>query len=302
MDAPTETSITPSGAFSLVRSLSPLRHGPRDPSVRIDDHRVLRAVRTPSGPAAMAIEARSRQIVVRAWGPGADHALATAPDLLGARDDVADWEPARHGLVRELDRRFPGLRMIATGAVFDAAVPAVIEQKVTSREAHASWHRLVWSLGDPAPGPFRLRVPPTPEQLASTPYFTYHGFGIERRRADVIRRLASRAVRVEEASCLPSPLRRARLEAFPGVGPWTSAEVAAVAWADADAVSVGDYHVAPNVVYAFTGRRGGDDDAMLELLEPFRPHRGRVARLVMLSGIRPARRAPGRPLRDLRAI
>jgi 3-methyladenine DNA glycosylase/8-oxoguanine DNA glycosylase len=101
-------------------------------------------------------------------------------------------------------------------------------------------------------------------------------------------------VRVEEAITIG----RSRLEAFPGVGLWTSAKVAQVAWADADAVPVGDYHLAPMVVYAFTGKRGGDDDAMLELLEPFAPHRGRAARLIKMGLGGPPRRAPRARLRD----
>jgi 3-methyladenine DNA glycosylase/8-oxoguanine DNA glycosylase len=103
---------------------------------------------------------------------------------------------------------------------------------------------------------------------------------------------------VEEALALG----RSRLEAFAGVGEWTSAKVAQVAWADADAVPVGDYHLAPTVVYALTGKRGGDDDAMMELLEQFRPHRGRAARLLKMGASRPPPRAPKRRLRDLRGI
>jgi 3-methyladenine DNA glycosylase/8-oxoguanine DNA glycosylase len=96
-------------------------------------------------------------------------------------------------------------------------------------------------------------------------------------------------------------LGRSRLEAFAGVGMWTSAKVAQVAWADADAVAVGDYHLPKIVVYALTGKRGGDDDAMMELLEPFRPHRGRAARLLKFGGGRPARRAPRAALRSFEA-
>lgn len=190
--------------------------------------------------------------------------------------------------------------MIATSAVFEAAVPTVCEQRVTAREALRAWRRLVRAWGEPAPGPYGLLLPPAPETLAGMAYHRYHPFGLERRRTETIRALAARAVRLEEALELPLGDRRRRLEAFPGVGPWTSSEVAHVAWADADAVRVGDHHVAPCIVYAMTGHRGGDDDAMLELLEPFRPHRARAARLLMFSGIRPARRAPGLPLRDFR--
>jgi 3-methyladenine DNA glycosylase/8-oxoguanine DNA glycosylase len=241
--------------------------------------------------------ARGDEIVVNAWGAGAEWCVETAPDALGARDSLDGWEPARHRIVAELNRRYAGMRMLATHAVMEAAIPTVLEQKVTSEEAHEAWRAIVWRWGEPAPGPGRLRLPPSPRRLSGEPYWSYHGFGVERKRADVIRRLASRPRRVEEAFTIG----RARLEAFGGIGEWTSAKVAQVAWADADAVPVGDYHLGPAVVYALTGRRGGDDDAMLELLAPFAPHRGRAARLIKTGYGPPPRRAPRARLRDFAA-
>lgn len=187
--------------------------------------------------------------------------------------------------------------MAFTGAVFEAIVPTVLEQKITSEEAHEHWRRIVWKWGEPGPGPDVVRLPPSPSVLAGMPYYRFHPLGVESKRTDIIKRLASRVTRVEEAVSLG----RSRLEAFPGVGEWTSAKVAQVAWADADAVAVGDFHLAPLVVYAFTGKRGGDDDAMLELLEPFRPHRGRAARLLKFGAAGPPRRAPRARLRSFEA-
>lgn len=233
---------------------------------------------------------------VLAWGPGASWIMDHAPAMLGARDDLAGWEPDRHPVVAEAARRLAGLRIVASGAVLEAVVPSVLEQKIQSAEAHEIYRRMVWAWGERAPGPDGPRLPPSPRTLAGQPYHAYHRFGLERTRADVIRRLAARAPRVEEAASVG----RSRLEAFPGVGRWTSAEVAIVAWGDADAVSVGDFHLARVVVYALTGRDGGDDDAMLELLEPFRPHRGRAARLIENWTERPKRRAPRARIRDFR--
>jgi 3-methyladenine DNA glycosylase/8-oxoguanine DNA glycosylase len=87
------------------------------------------------------------------------------------------------------------------------------------------------------------------------------------------------------------------LERVPGVGQWTSAETVAVSHGDPDAVSVGDYHLKHLVVWHLTGRPRGSDEEMLELLEPFRPHRGRVIRLLETLGW-PPRFGPRMPLRS----
>jgi endonuclease III len=294
---PLETVVRPRLPIDVVRSLAALRHGPRDPSVRIRDGAVWRATRTPLGAATVSYESGGDGVMVHAWGPGAAWCIEHAGDVLGARDALDGWEPSRHPLVHELDRHWTALRFAATGAVFEAIVPTVLEQKITSEEAHEHWRRMVWKWGEPAPGPDIVRLPPSPEVLAAMPYYRFHPLGVESKRADIIRRVASRVPRLEEAVSLG----RSRLEAFPGIGAWTSAKVAQVAWADADAVAVGDYHLAPLVVYAFTGKRGGDDDAMLELLEPFRPHRGRAARLLKFGASGPPRRAPRARLRAFEA-
>jgi 3-methyladenine DNA glycosylase/8-oxoguanine DNA glycosylase len=78
----------------------------------------------------------------------------------------------------------------------------------------------------------------------------------------------------------------------PGIGPWTVAEVTRVAFGDPDAVSVGDYHIPSVVAWALAGERRADDARMLELLEPYRGQRGRVQRLLEVSGIFPPRHGP----------
>jgi 3-methyladenine DNA glycosylase/8-oxoguanine DNA glycosylase len=93
------------------------------------------------------------------------------------------------------------------------------------------------------------------------------------------------------------PSARRRLEAFPGVGPWTAAKVAQVALGDPDAVQVGDYHLPHTIAYALEGRVRSTDERMLELLEPYRGHRARVIRLIGVAGIVAPRFGPRMPLR-----
>jgi len=54
---------------------------------------------------------------------------------------------------------------------------------------------------------------------------------------------------------------------------------------DADAVSVGDPHLKNLVCWALAEEPSGTDDRMLELLEPYPGHRGRVCTLLLSSGI-----------------
>jgi 3-methyladenine DNA glycosylase/8-oxoguanine DNA glycosylase len=235
---------------------------------------------------------------VEGWGAGADWAVAHASRLCGEEDDDTGFHPV-HSLVSDLWRRHPGLRVPRTQAVFEALVPTVLGQLVTSEEARASYRALVVALGEAAPGPTRLTLPPSPQVLASTPYWTFHRFGIERRRAETIIRAARSVKRLEETLTMDIAGAYARLEAFPGVGRWTAAKVAGVALGDPDAVPVGDFHLPHLVGYLFDGTPRSTDERMLELLEPYRGHRGRVIRLLTLAGVTAPRFGPRKPLRDI---
>ncbi len=77
-----------------------------------------------------------------------------------------------------------------------------------------------------------------------------------------------------------------------GIGPWTAAEVLQRSNGAADALTTGDLNLPGRVGYALTGRRGVGDAEMLHLLAPYAGQRHRAARLILLSGRAPARRAP----------
>lgn len=291
------------GPLDLARTLAPLRRGYGDPTIRLADNRAWRATRTPEGPATLAIEIAGGALTAEAWGPGADRAVEEVAALVGLEDDRTGFAP-RHRIVAELDRRLRGLRMGRSGAVLESLVPAILEQKVTGEEARAAFRGLVRALGEPAPGPatFRLRLPPSPERLAALPYHDYHPFGVERRRAELIRKVAGRSGWFEAVVDLPLDEAYARLTALPGLGPWTAAEVALRALGDRDAVSVGDYNLPNLVTWALAGEARGDDARMLELLEPYRPQRARVVRLLEASGLRTPRFGPRRGPRRIESI
>ena len=295
MDPQVRTAFETSRPLDLFSTLAPIGFGP---SLRVDGADVWRATRTPEGPATVRLRHSRGTIDVEAWGPGAGWAAAQAPSLCGEHDDASGFQP-RHRLIADLHRRNPGLRLPRTGAVFEALVLAVLEQKVTTIQAKAAYRALVDSLGEPAPGPMRLEVPPSPEVLARTPYWTFHRFGVERRRAVVIIEAARSARRLEEITTMERAGAYRRLEAFGGVGPWTAAKVALVALGDSDAVEVGDYHLPHAVGFALEGTARSTDERMLELLDPYRGHRARVIRLLHVAGISAPRFGPHQPLRDI---
>ncbi len=281
--------------LDLARTLSPIGHGPE---IRLDGGEVWRATRTPEGPATIHIRRSGDRLEVEAWGVGAAWALDGVPLLCGESDDDSGFRPG-HPLLRDLHRRHRDMRLTRTRAVFEALVPAVLAQKVTTEEARASYRALVYALGEAAPGPASLVVPPSPRVLARTPYWAFHPFGIERRRAEVIIRAARSAGRLEEVVGMERAAAYRRLEAFGGVGPWTAAKVALVALGDSDAVPVGDYNLPHAVGYALEGTARSSDERMLELLAPYSGHRARVIRLILVAGLGAPRFGPRKPLRDI---
>jgi 3-methyladenine DNA glycosylase/8-oxoguanine DNA glycosylase len=255
-------------------------------------------MRTPEGPATLLLTGHGTTIEARAWGPGAAWAHEVAPELVGAADHPELLRPV-HPLLAELVRRLPGLRLTRTRRVMDALVPAILEQKVTSLEAQRSWRRIIRVWGSWAPGPGRLRLPPSAMELVARPYHHFHPFGVEARRADLIRRVARHAEQLEGLAGLDGDRARQRLRAMAGIGPWTAAEVTRVALGDPDAISLGDYHVPDVVAWALAGERRADDARMLELLEPYRGQRARVVRLIEAAGMRAPPRGPHLALRSI---
>ena len=67
-------------------------------------------------------------------------------------------------------------------------------------------------------------------------------------------------------------------------------------------MSIGDYHLPHQVSWALTGEPRGDDARMLELLEPYRGHRGRVIRLLEAGGVTAPRFGPRMSRQSIAAL
>ncbi len=307
----------------LAATLGPLGVGRGDPVQRLTPDGWWRASRTPEGPGTIHLRVVSLRrgggypaparpdlptgtravLEARAWGPGGGWLLERAPGMAGALDDVSSFDPSPHPVVMAAARLRPSLRMTRTPRVLERLVPTIFGQKVTGLEAKRSWVGLVRLAGEPAPGPAGsagMLLPPDPAWLAALADHEFHLLGVERRRARVVRTVAADADRLQNALQESPAALAARLSAIPGIGPWTVAEVVSVVAGDADAVSVGDFHLPNLVAWNLAGEPRGTDERMLELLAPWPGHRGRVVRLLEATGVAAPRYGPRLRPRSIR--
>jgi 3-methyladenine DNA glycosylase/8-oxoguanine DNA glycosylase len=298
-------TVTFAGVVSPGLSLFPLRRGPRDPCFHVgDDGAIWRTSLLGSGPVTARISrAAPNAVECTAWGSGAEEFLDALPVMLGSQDDASDFVPT-DPTVAAAHRRVPHLRLGRTDQVLEALIPAVIEQRVPGAESFRSWRLLVTKFGTPAPGPApaRMRVPPSADVWRHIPSWEFHRANVDPRRARTIVGCAQRASLLERLASRPATQARDALTSLPGVGVWTAAEVAQRAFGDADALSVGDYHIPKMIGWTLLGHPI-DDAGMIEVLEPMRPHRHRVVRLLEASGLaREPRRGARLPVQNIRAL
>jgi 3-methyladenine DNA glycosylase/8-oxoguanine DNA glycosylase len=276
-----ERRLTLSRPLSLRQTFGVLRNGAHDPCARFDAAGFWRATRTPDGPATMLLsDETDGHLRLRAWGDGAQWCADHLEDFAGERAvDLPIEDPFVEAIAHEL----PGLRIPRMHGLVELMIPVIIGQRVTTREAFGAYRRIVKVSSEPGPGPASAGVwlPPDPGALGGRPSWWFHRFGIERKRAEAVLRVCARRQAVERLTTLPVDEARKLLLTVPGIGLWTAGIVGLYGLGDHDSVIVGDYHFPNHVSWALAGEARGDDKRMLELLEPYRPQRGRVLRLLI---------------------
>ena len=295
-----ERTLTFPGPVSPGHTLAPHRRGPGDPCLRIDpDGTIWRTSLQRSGSVtARIVRTAPDTVACQAWGEGAAEFTENMPVLLGADDDAAGFAPT-DPTVALAHSRVPHLRIGRTGRVLEALIPAVLEQRVQGVDSFRSWRILVTRFGTPAPGPApeRMRVPPPSQVWRRIPSWEFHRANVDPGRARTICGVASRADALERLTAGRD--NHAALTSMPGVGIWTAAETAQRAFGDADALSVGDYHLSTMIGWTLLGRPI-DDAEMVDVLEPMRPHRYRVVRLLEVSRLaRLPRRGARLPVQNI---
>lgn len=277
--------------YDFDRSLRYLSFG-QDPGFRRVPGEVWKAAHTPAGPASLRLERRPDGVQARAWGAGASWLLERLPDLLGLHDAPAAFS-AGAGRLGALVRRGRGVHLPRLPWVLDGLAGVILQQRVAYRDAVLARRRLIARFGAEAPGPAGLRLPLGPRQWLALPSDDFRRAGVDGQRERCLRAAARQARRLE-ATAADRAAARALLAAIPGCGPWTVEMTMAWVLGDPDAVPVGDLHLPKLVAWALAGETRAGDARLLELLEPYRPHRFRLLRLLVEAGAGPPGPGHGR--------
>lgn len=287
---PLRSVYAPGHPLNLKQTLRPLSRGHYDPTLRWDGSSVWRTMNTPDGAATLHLSQAAgllAPVEATAWGPGAERAIAGVPELCGSGDDWSELDVSGNAFLADSLRRSPGLRLLRTNAVFEALMPAILEQKVTGIEARRAWRQLILKYGAPAPGPAPegMRVFPDAEIWRRIPSWDWHTAGVGPQRAETAVRASVVAASLERtlADGRGGMGVATKLRSLRGIGVWTAAETTQRSHGDPDSPSVGDYHLPAVVGWALIGKPV-DDDGMLELLSPWAGHRQRIMRLIGVSG------------------
>jgi len=277
--------------IDLRATLHPLAVYRSDPTNHLTANQFARATLTPDGPATVLVNWRDDTASVELWGDGESWLADRMEAMLGLADDVSGFVP-EHKAIARMWRQHSGMRMCASHTLWHDVAWLIPGQRVTGQDAARQWAAVCRKFSEPSPGPLELLLPPAPEAVAGAHYTDFHRLGIERQRAENLRAAARFIPRFAAMTDLPSDELRAKLELVHGVGPWTATNVLTMTTGDPDAVVIGDYGIPSVATWNLAGQRVGTDQEMLELLEPFRPNRWRVMRLLMAAGAHPPRRGP----------
>lgn len=204
-------------------------------------------------------------------------------------EDKGDLKVERgEALYRKVPRVVRRLSLVRVFWAYEALLAMVLQQRVSWQEAATNWSSLCKRHGESWGN---LTSPPSPRKLLSLSDPDFAACGIESNRSLPCREAARLLAVCPDMTTSAEELDK-RLAMGKRLGPWTRSYFLGLAWADPDAVPLGDYDLPHLVSYVFENKRRGSDTRMLELLESFAPQRFRVLRWLLASGIRVPRRGP----------
>jgi 3-methyladenine DNA glycosylase/8-oxoguanine DNA glycosylase len=272
--------------FDVDRTFGVHRFGAYDPTVVRRPRGIEKAFVWSGSPHTLRVTAAGGAIEIEATGPDAEGVLADFTSALETSDGYETFAPDEV-LLSRLHREQPGMRLVRVPWRFELAACAVLQQRVTTREAMQQWRHVAQRYGEDAMG---LRAFPGIERVAQMESWRFEELGVDPKRARTLTVLAREALRRKTFDQLDLGLVRKQLLAVRGVGPWTSEMTMGFAYGDPDALPLGDLHLPHLVSWALERKPRSTDERMVQLLEPFRGHRFRVTRLLLASGISVPRR------------
>lgn len=273
-----------------------------DPTLEKGRTHFAKATRTPAGPATWAVHlASADQLDFLAWGPGAEWCAERAEGLSGLWDQGWDWDPG-HPVVRELQRRRPGMRMPRHQNPFETLVPIVLGQLVQDVEKVRAMRLMTRALSEPAPGPVDLLLPVAPRALARVSTARLRSFGVLGFQARTLHELAFCASRLLPAAELPEQEARELLLSVPGIGEWSVGMAGIQGLGHADAVPWGDYNLPALLAHRLAGIDPASEVTRAQQeqwLAPWTGNRARLLKLLWATGGGPKRRNAKAALRPI---
>ena len=265
-----------------------LRMGQRDPSVQRESDHIRIARWFHSGAATVELRVHGGTLTARAWGPGAHEAMEAVPNWAGLHD-----VPCRDFGCVSLNRTLHpvlGTHLSRAPFVSHEVLPNILQQQIAWRDAARIWYALLAEVGEVAPGPFDLTLPPTFEQMRRTPHGFLQQIGLSEPRIRAIREVGRLGHRLDEWLAHSKERFVARITSLPSIGPWTANHVLAVSMGEPDVLVTGDYTIPHTVCWVLAREARGTDERMRELLAPFTGNRWRVVRLMWARNLHAPRR------------
>ncbi len=263
-------------ALDLDRTFTLQQVGRYDPTASLDDKAFAKTYLAGGHPIRVTI-ARTES--------GCDVEVASETALDG--DPCERWAAelarpleafAAHGEMSKLARQVSGLRLVRVPWLFDIAASFVLQQRVTFADAARAWRKIAERWG--VHGELGLAFPDA-KRMTAVSLSELQSLDIDARRARALLAVAHEDVFARFLrDATPRDKLRKRLASIHGIGPWTTEMILGWGTGDPDAVPTGDLHLPSFVTQALAGEILGTDARMLELLEPFRPHRFLAIRLL----------------------
>ena len=263
-------------ALDLDRTFMLQQCGKFDPTASLDDKAFSKTYLAGGAPV---------RVTIARVDDGCEVEVASDADLEGEPCERWVIELARplqtfeaHSELSKLARQVSGLRLVRVPWLFDVAASMVLQQRVTFADAARAWRKIAerWGVRSELGLAF-----PDAQRMTQITLSELQALDIDARRARALMAVAREDVFARFLrDATPREKLRKRLASIHGIGPWTTEMILGWGTGDPDAVPTGDLHLPSFVTEALAGEIIGTDERMLELLEPFRPHRFLAIRLL----------------------